>query len=75
MIREKRDAILKYLKNDMADLLKSGVDVNAYGRFVRKLKSQPPTKDMRIQLMQEIAVEFGIRWNSKALEQKLSKPG
>ncbi|KAK6773465.1 hypothetical protein RDI58_028703 [Solanum bulbocastanum] len=32
MIRKKRDAMLKYLKNDMADLLKSGADVNAYGR-------------------------------------------
>ncbi|XP_055819737.1 uncharacterized protein LOC129888755 isoform X2 [Solanum dulcamara] len=157
MIRKKRDAMLKYLKNDMADLLKSGVDVNAYGRadgllielnisscydfleqyclhilshlvtmskqrecpeecreavstlmfsaarlsdlpelrelraifterygnslecfvnqeFVRKLKSQPPTKDMKLQLMRDIAVESGSRWNSKALEHKLSKP-
>jgi len=34
MIRKKRDAMLKYLKNDMADLLKSGADVNAYGRVI-----------------------------------------
>ncbi|KAJ8550827.1 hypothetical protein K7X08_000197 [Anisodus acutangulus] len=157
MIRKKRDAMLKYLKNDMADLLKSGLDVNAYGRaegflvelnisscydlleqyclhfsshlatmskqrecpedcreavstlmfgaarfsdlpelrelraifteryanslecfvnkeFVRKLKSQPPTKEMKLQLMREIAVEWGVRWNSKALEHKLHKP-
>ncbi|KAK4359472.1 hypothetical protein RND71_021701 [Anisodus tanguticus] len=157
MIRKKRDAMLKYLKNDMADLLKSGLDVNAYGRaegflvelnisscydlleqyclqfsshlatmskqrecpedcreavstlmfgaarfsdlpelrelraifteryanslecfvnkeFVRKLKSQTPTKEMKLQLMREIAVESGVRWNSKALEHKLHKP-
>ncbi|KAL3322244.1 hypothetical protein AABB24_039732 [Solanum stoloniferum] len=157
MIRKKRDAMLKYLKNDMADLLKSGADVNAYGRadgllvelnisscydcleqyclhisshlstmskqrecpeecreavstlmfsaarlsdlpelrelrdifterygnslecfvnkeIVSKLKSQPPTKDTKLQLMRDIAVESGVRWNSKALEHKLSKP-
>ncbi|XP_059287645.1 uncharacterized protein LOC132040961 [Lycium ferocissimum] len=157
MIRKKRDAMLKYLKNDMADLLKSGVDVNAYGRaegllvelnisscydlleqyclhilshlttmskqrecpedcreavstlmsaaarfsdvpelrelraifterygnsldfflnkeFITKLKSQPPTKEMKLQLLQAIAVESGVRWNSKALEHKLHKP-
>lgn len=149
--------MLKYLKNDMADLLKSGVDVNAYGRadgllvelnisscydfleqyclhischltnmskqrecqedcreavstlmfaaarfsdlpelrelraifteryenslecfvnkeFVTKLKSQPLTKEMKLQLMRQIAVEAGVRWNPKALEHKLSKP-
>ncbi|MCD9639921.1 hypothetical protein HAX54_024914 [Datura stramonium] len=42
--------------------------------FVTKLKSQPPTTEMNLQLMQEIAVESGVRWNSKALEQNLSKP-
>lgn len=29
---------------------------------------------MKLQLMQEIASEFSIEWNSKALEQKLYKP-
>ncbi|CAN4110302.1 unnamed protein product [Withania somnifera] len=149
--------MLKYLKNDMADLLKSGVDVNAYDRadgllvelnissyydfleqyclhisshlanmskqrecpedcreavstlmfaaarfsdlpelrdlrstfterygnsvecfvnkeFVTKLKSQQPTKEMKLQLMQQIAVESGVRWNPNALEHKLYEP-
>ncbi|XP_015060907.1 uncharacterized protein LOC107006912 [Solanum pennellii] len=157
MIRKKRDAMLKYLKNDMADLIKSGADINAYSRadglvvelnisscydfleqyclhisshlatmskqrecpeecreavstlmfsaarlsdipelrelrdifngrygnslecyvnkeIVSKLKSQPSIKDMKLQLMRDIAVESGVRWNSKALEHKLSKP-
>ncbi|XP_009624172.1 uncharacterized protein [Nicotiana tomentosiformis] len=156
MIRKKREAMLKYLKNDMVDLLKSGLDVNAYNRaeglmfelnisicydmlehnslhisshlaimskqrvcpedcreaastlmfaaarfsdlpelrglratfterygnslelfvnkeFVEKLKSQPPTKEMKLQLMRDIAVESGIKWNSRDLEQKLYK--
>uniref|UniRef100_A0A5B7ARF7 Putative Regulator of Vps4 activity in the MVB pathway protein n=1 Tax=Davidia involucrata TaxID=16924 RepID=A0A5B7ARF7_DAVIN len=157
MIRKKRNAMQKYLKNDIADLIKDGLDINAYGRaegllvelnlsscynfveqfcgyisnhisvmnkqrecpeecreavsslmfaaarfadlpelrelrsifterfgnslecyvnqeFVEKLKSIPPTKDMKLQLMQDIALETGKEWDSKALEQKLYKP-
>lgn len=149
--------MLKYLKNDIADLLKTGMDVNAYNRaegvlaelnlsrcydfleqycdhisnnlsvmykqrecpeecreavaslifaaarfadvpelrqlrsvfterygnflechvnkeFLQNLKAVPPTKEMKIQLMKEIASESGIEWNSKALEQKLYNP-
>uniref|UniRef100_A0A5B7ARV9 Putative Regulator of Vps4 activity in the MVB pathway protein n=1 Tax=Davidia involucrata TaxID=16924 RepID=A0A5B7ARV9_DAVIN len=156
MIRRKRNAMQKYLKNDIADLLKNGLDTNAYGRaegllvelnmsrcydfveqfsgcisnhlsvmnkqrecpeecreavpslmlaaarfadlpelrelrsifierygnslesFVNqefvKINSMPPTKDMKLQLLQDIALESGMEWDSKALEQKLYKP-
>lgn len=149
--------MLKYLKNDIADLLKTGLDVNAYSRaegllvelnlsrcydfleqycehisnnlsvmykqrecpeecreavaslvfaaarfadvpelrelrslfterygnflechvskeFLQSLKSVPPTKEMKLQLMKDIASESGIEWNSKSLEQKLYNP-
>lgn len=149
--------MVKYLKNDIADLLKTGLDVNAYSRaegllvelnlsrcydlleqycghisnnlsvmykqkecpeecreavaslifaaarfadvpelrelrsvfterygnslecyvskeFLQNLKSVPPTKEMKLQLMKDIASESGIEWNSKALEQKLYSP-
>ncbi|XP_009587741.1 vacuolar protein sorting-associated protein IST1-like [Nicotiana tomentosiformis] len=154
MVRKKRNAMQKYLKNDIADLLKSGLDVNAYDRtegllvelnllscydileqycdhvfshletmiqqrecpencreavaslmfaaarladlpelrqlrtifserygnslefyvskqFAEKLKPVPHKKDMKVQLMQDIATESGIEWNSKALQQEL----
>ncbi|EEF48272.1 conserved hypothetical protein [Ricinus communis] len=32
VIRRKRNATLKFLKKDMADLLSNGLDINAYGR-------------------------------------------
>lgn len=156
IIKRKRNAMQKYLKNDIVDLLKNGLDTNAYGRaegfwnelnlsccydmvkqyctnisshlasmdkqrecpeecreaasslmfaaarfsdlpelrelrtvfterfgnsiehcvdkeFVHKLKSTPPTKDMKLQLMQDIALESGIEWNTKTLELKLYK--
>ncbi|XP_068345394.1 uncharacterized protein [Pyrus communis] len=156
-IKKKRNAVQKFLKNDMADLLSSGLGINAYGRaegllveqnmsacyestenflgcisshlslmqsqsecpeeckeavpslmyaaarfsdlpelrdlrtlfsekygnslepflnkeFVERLKSKPPTKETKIQLMHDIAREFSIEWDSKALEQKLYTP-
>ncbi|XVE88910.1 hypothetical protein DITRI_Ditri19aG0106800 [Diplodiscus trichospermus] len=42
--------------------------------FVQKLRAEPPTKEMKLQLMHDIAQEFSIEWDSKALEQKLFKP-
>ncbi|KAI3455416.1 hypothetical protein Pfo_012079 [Paulownia fortunei] len=154
MIRKKRNAMQKYLRNDVADLLKNGLDIDAYGRaegllvelnrsncyefieqycehilkhlsamnkqrecpeecreaasslmfaaarfadlpelrelrtlfsdrygssldcyvnkqFAEKLKSGLPSKDMKLQLLQDIAAESSLEWNSKALENKL----
>lgn len=42
-------------------------------QFVHKLKSRPPTEETKLQLMHDIALESGIEWNSKTLEQKLYK--
>ncbi|KAE8659514.1 Detected protein of unknown function [Hibiscus syriacus] len=155
-IKKKRNAVEKYLKNDIADLLMNGLDDNAYSRvegllmeqkrtscynfieqlcdciakhisvmqkqsecpeecreavpsliyaaarfadlpelcdlrtlftekygnsldlylnqeFAQKLKVEPPTKEMKIQLMHDIAQKFSIEWDSKALEQSLFK--
>lgn len=40
-------------------------------QFVAKLRSNPPTREMKLQLLQEIAQETNIEWDSKGLEQKL----
>ncbi|KAG8378624.1 hypothetical protein BUALT_Bualt07G0004800 [Buddleja alternifolia] len=39
--------------------------------YVEKLMLGRPSKDMKLQLLQETAVESGLEWNSKALENKL----
>ncbi|KAK1434108.1 hypothetical protein QVD17_11026 [Tagetes erecta] len=157
IIRRKRNAMQKFLRNDVADLLKTGLDSNAYERvgqlyadqnlswcyefveqsclfilsqlsamskqrecpeeckqaistlmfaaarfadlpelrelralfverygdhlepyvnqeFVKNLKADAPSKHIKLHMMQEIAAEYGINWDSKALEQKLYKP-
>ncbi|KAF8025557.1 hypothetical protein BT93_F2408 [Corymbia citriodora subsp. variegata] len=156
-ILKKRKAVEKYLRKDIADLLRSGLDTNAYGRaegllveqnmtscyhlieqfcgcilgqlpvmekqsecpeecreaiaslmyaaarfadlpelrelrslfadhygrslesfvnkeFVDKMRSPECTKDMKLQLIHNIALEFSVDWDSKALEQKLFNP-
>lgn len=42
--------------------------------FVEKLSSKPATMDKKIQLMQDIASEYSIRWDSQAFKQRMSKP-
>ena len=34
IIKKKRNAVEKYLKNDIAELLRNGLDYNAYGRVI-----------------------------------------
>lgn len=157
MIKRKRNAMQKFLKNDVADLLQTGLESNAYGRveqlfadqilsscyefvelsclfilsqlsamnkqrecpdeckeaistlmfaaarfadlpelreirsifaerygnyfepyvnqeFVRNLKADPPTKEVKLQMLQDIALDTGIKWDCRSLETKLYKP-
>lgn len=41
---------------------------------MERLKQKDFTKEMKLQLLQDIAKEFSIEWDSKALEQKLFTP-
>lgn len=156
-IRKKRNAVQKFLKKDLVDLLRNSLEYNAYGRaegflveqnmsacyeliakfagcisshvrelskqdncpdeckeaipsliyaaarfsdlpelrdlrtlfqqkfgdsldpytskeFIERLRQTPPTKEMKIQLLHELAQEHSIEWDRKALEQKLYLP-
>ncbi|QCE08953.1 bile acid:Na+ symporter [Vigna unguiculata] len=42
--------------------------------FVDKLRQAPPSKEMKIQLLHDLAQEFSIEWDSKGLEQRLHSP-
>ncbi|XVF86603.1 hypothetical protein PTKIN_Ptkin18bG0055600 [Pterospermum kingtungense] len=55
---------------------KYGKSLDSYlnQEFVQKLKAEPPTKEMKLQLMHDIAQEFSIEWDAKSLEQQLFKP-
>ncbi|XP_044463828.1 uncharacterized protein LOC123194607 [Mangifera indica] len=42
--------------------------------FVDKLAAKPATMEKKVQLMQDIASEFSIKWDSRAFWQRMSKP-
>ncbi|KAK1376019.1 Ist1 domain-containing protein [Heracleum sosnowskyi] len=65
---------LRELRNLFTERYGKSVESYANEEFVAKLKSVPHSKDEKLQLLQDIAHESGIEWNSKALEQKLYKP-
>ncbi|KAK7389544.1 hypothetical protein VNO78_24684 [Psophocarpus tetragonolobus] len=39
--------------------------------FVEKMKPDPPTREMKIELLYDIAQEFSIEWDDRALRQRL----
>ena len=39
--------------------------------FVERFKAEPPSKEMKVELLQEIATEYSIKWDAKSLEQRL----
>ncbi|KAK4368410.1 hypothetical protein RND71_012202 [Anisodus tanguticus] len=41
-------------------------------KFVEKLSSRPPAVENRIQLLQDIAVEFSIRWDSMGFQKRMA---
>ncbi|KAH6783262.1 Regulator of Vps4 activity in the MVB pathway protein [Perilla frutescens var. hirtella] len=43
-------------------------------KFVEKLSSRPPPKEKRLQVLQDIASEFSIKWDSKGFEQRMAAP-
>ncbi|KAL2479735.1 Regulator of Vps4 activity in the MVB pathway protein [Abeliophyllum distichum] len=43
-------------------------------KFVEKLSSRIPTTEKRLQVLQDIASEFSIKWNYKGFEQRMVAP-
>ncbi|XP_010473010.1 PREDICTED: uncharacterized protein LOC104752541 [Camelina sativa] len=39
--------------------------------FVERFKAEPPSKEMKVELLREIAREHSIKWDAKSLEQRL----
>ncbi|VFQ89233.1 unnamed protein product [Cuscuta campestris] len=65
---------LRDLRTIFADRYGKSIDFFVNKEFVEKLKGEIPSKEMKLQLIQEIASECSIEWDSKALEQNLYKP-
>ncbi|MED6120054.1 hypothetical protein PIB30_017503 [Stylosanthes scabra] len=64
---------LRDLRTLFTDKFGNSLDPYTNNELVEKLRKDPPTREMKIQLLHEIAQEFSIELDSKALEQRLSR--
>lgn len=65
---------LRDLRNIFQEKYGNYVEHFVNKEFAENLTSKPPTREKKIQLMQDIASEFSIRWDSRTFEQTMSKP-
>ncbi|XP_057797934.1 uncharacterized protein LOC131014013 isoform X2 [Salvia miltiorrhiza] len=63
---------------DLRDIFqqKYGSSLEAFvnQKFVEKMSSRPPPKEKRLQVLQDIASEFSIKWDSKGFERRMAAP-
>ncbi|RRT65541.1 hypothetical protein B296_00026346 [Ensete ventricosum] len=64
-IRNKKQAMVRCLKRDVADLIAAGHDAVAFGRFVEKIQEKSFSKKKKLHLLQNIAEEFTLPGDSK----------
>ncbi|QHN75783.1 IST1-like protein [Arachis hypogaea] len=64
---------LRDLRTMFTDKFGNSLEPYTSKELIEKLKKDPPSREMKIQLLHEIAQEFSIEWDSKALEQRLSR--
>lgn len=65
---------LRELRNILTERYGNSLESFVNKEFAEKLKSKSSSKDMKLQLLRDIAQESSIEWDSKALEQKLFNP-
>lgn len=65
---------LRDLRDVFQDRYGNGLECYVNQVFVEKLASKPPVVEKRIKLLQDIASEFSIQWDSKAFKQRMDKP-
>lgn len=64
---------LRDLRSLFTERYGTSLDSFVNKEFVDKLKMEPPTIDMKLQLMQDIAQESGVQWSRNAAKEKLFK--
>ncbi|KAL4572205.1 hypothetical protein LXL04_018975 [Taraxacum kok-saghyz] len=65
---------LRDLRDVFQDRYGNGLECYVNQVFVDKLASKPPVVEKRIKLLQDIAAEFSIHWDSKGFQQRMDSP-
>ncbi|KAG6723693.1 hypothetical protein I3842_03G220900 [Carya illinoinensis] len=65
---------LRDLRQIFQERYGNSLDLFVNQEFVQNLTPKPSTLEKKVQLMQDIALEFSIVWDSKAFEKRMSMP-
>ncbi|KAK9059460.1 hypothetical protein SSX86_020162 [Deinandra increscens subsp. villosa] len=65
---------LRDLRDVFQERYGNGLECYVNQVFVEKLASKPPVVEKRIKLLQDIATELFIQWDSKGFKQRMDKP-
>ncbi|KAA8523108.1 hypothetical protein F0562_009531 [Nyssa sinensis] len=65
---------LRELRDMFQERYGSSLEYFVNQKFVEKLSSKPPTTEKKLQLLQDIGLEFSIKWDSRGFEQRMATP-
>ncbi|CAH2068020.1 unnamed protein product, partial [Thlaspi arvense] len=65
---------LRDLRSLFADRYGNSLEHFVNPEFVEGFKAEPPSKEMKVELLQEIAREYSIKWDAKSLQERLYTP-
>ncbi|GFY96327.1 regulator of Vps4 activity in the MVB pathway protein [Actinidia rufa] len=65
---------LRELRDTFHERYGSSLEIFVNQKFVEKLALKPPTMEKKLQLLQDIALEFSIEWDARGFEQRISNP-
>ncbi|KAE7998749.1 hypothetical protein FH972_003260 [Carpinus fangiana] len=65
---------LRDLRQIFQERYENSLELSVNQKFVENLASKTSTLEKKVQLMQGIALEFSIKWDSRAFEMRMSKP-
>ncbi|CAI9298466.1 unnamed protein product [Lactuca saligna] len=65
---------LRDLRDVFQERYGNGLECYVNQMFVEKLASKPPVVEKRIKLLQDIAAEFSVQWDSKGFKQRMDSP-
>ncbi|XP_057467157.1 uncharacterized protein LOC130756619 isoform X2 [Actinidia eriantha] len=65
---------LRELRDTFHERYGSSLENFVNQKFVEKLALKPPTMEKKLQLLQDIALEFSIEWDARGFKQRITNP-
>ncbi|CAN8233358.1 unnamed protein product [Cochlearia groenlandica] len=62
---------LRDLRSLFTERYNNSLDQYVNLEFVERFKAEPPSKEMKVEVLQEMAREYSIKWDAKTLEKRI----